>query len=38
MVWRKEADMRRKKTGIFLLALFCLLLPMKEAGAEGDRM
>ncbi len=29
--------MWRKKTGIFFLALFCLLLPMKEAGAAGDR-
>lgn len=42
MVWRKEAGMRRKKAGIFLLALFCLILPIKEAGAggrqEGDSM
>ncbi len=37
MVWRKEAGMRRKKAGIFLLALFCLILPIKEAGAGGDR-
>lgn len=29
--------MQRKKTGIFLLALLCLFLPMKEAGAEEHR-